>query len=257
MSNVTSDSDRIGAGPGEERVDVGDALDARDRALASACHDLRNPLNVIALATQRLDLEATAGWVRRDVVTDHTRLIATQVRKMSRLLEDLIDVACLDLGRHATLDRGAVDLVELAHTAADERMRSDPRAAIRIRHDDDRLLGRWDGARLGRVVDNLLSNAIKYSPGGASVDVVVRADRDGDGARWAVLTVTDRGLGIPADDLPHVFERFRRARNVVGVIAGTGIGLSSARYLVEQHGGTIELTSREGEGTTVTVRLPL
>jgi signal transduction histidine kinase len=72
-----------------------------------------------------------------------------------------------------------------------------------------------------------------------------------------VLTVRDAGVGIPAADLPHVFDRFRRGSNVAGQIAGTGIGLASVKQIVEQHGGRITLRSREGHGTTVVVRLPL
>ena len=102
-----------------------------------------------------------------------------------------------------------------------------------------------------RVVANLLANAIKYSPAGG--DVVVSVDVDGDSA---VLTVRDEGMGIPATDLPHIFERFHRGSNVER-ISGTGIGLAGAKDIVELHGGTIEVTSVEGRGTMVAVRLPL
>jgi len=98
------------------------------------------------------------------------------------------------------------------------------------------------------VIGNLVSNAIKYSlPGG---DVLVRLVRE-----QAVFTVRDRDRGIPAADLPHVFERFRRDENAGGV-QGAGIGLASVREIVEQHGGTVAIKSREGASTTVTMRLP-
>jgi signal transduction histidine kinase len=84
----------------------------------------------------------------------------------------------------------------------------------------------------------------------------VDQDRNEDGI-WAVLSVTDQGIGIPVADLPHVFERYRRGGNVTGQIAGSGIGLSAAQQLVAQHGGTIAVQSVEGEGTTVTVWLPI
>jgi signal transduction histidine kinase len=103
-----------------------------------------------------------------------------------------------------------------------------------------------------RVVANLVSNAIKYSPGGGDVRVELAAE-----AGWAVLRVQDQGVGIPAADLPRVFEQFHRAANVAGRIGGTGLGLAGARHIVEQHGGSIALESQEGVGTTVTVRLPL
>ena len=82
------------------------------------------------------------------------------------------------------------------------------------------------------------------------------AREDGDPS-WAVLVVRDRGMGIPADDLPYIFEWFRRVGNVSGRIRGTGVGLACARQVVEQHGGTITAESQEGQGSTFTVRLPL
>jgi signal transduction histidine kinase len=102
------------------------------------------------------------------------------------------------------------------------------------------------------VVRNLVDNAVKYSPNGGLVEV--RISRAGD---EAVLAVRDHGVGIPAAEMERIFERFQRAANVVGRIKGTGLGLSSARHIVEAHQGTITVDSREDEGTTFTVRLPL
>jgi signal transduction histidine kinase len=113
------------------------------------------------------------------------------------------------------------------------------------------LVALVDAPRLARVVGNLLSNALKYSPNGGTIRV--RVGRE-DGT--ALIVVQDEGIGIPAGDLPHIFERFARAGNVAGHIQGTGIGLASARGIVEQHGGTIMAESVEGRGATFTVRLP-
>lgn len=82
--------------------------------------------------------------------------------------------------------------------------------------------------------------------------------RESDAADdYAVLSVRDSGLGIPAKDLPHIFEPFRRGENVAGKVSGTGIGLAAVRQIVREHGGTVSLQSEEGAGTTITVRLPL
>ena len=118
------------------------------------------------------------------------------------------------------------------------------------------VVGLWDADRLTRVLENLVANAIKYSPAGSTV--VVRVDREEapDGP-LAVLSIADQGVGIPAADLPHIFERFRRGGNVAGRIAGSGLGLWGSQRIVAQHGGTIAIDSTEGKGTTVTVRLPL
>jgi signal transduction histidine kinase len=118
------------------------------------------------------------------------------------------------------------------------------------------LVGCWDADRLGQVIGNLLTNAIKYSPEGGTVDVTLARAEDDDGA-WAHLSVRDRGLGIPAEDRPRLFERFHRGSNVVGRIVGTGIGLASAARIVRQHGGSIGVESEEGRGSTFTVTLPL
>jgi signal transduction histidine kinase len=115
--------------------------------------------------------------------------------------------------------------------------------------------GEWDAARLRRVVENLLDNAVKYSPDGAAVHVTLIRDDTGL-ASEAVLTVEDTGIGIPPEDVPHVFEHFRRGSNVLGRIPGTGVGLAGARQIIEQHGGTIAVSSEVGRGTRFTIRLP-
>jgi signal transduction histidine kinase len=105
------------------------------------------------------------------------------------------------------------------------------------------------------MLGNLIGNAVKYSPRGTSVEVSLADDTDADGS-WAVLRVADKGLGIPAGELPFVFEPFRRGSNVGGVV-GTGLGLASVWQTVKTHDGRLWLDSQEGEGTCVTVRLPL
>src|SRR5205823_8333317 len=95
---------------------------------------------------------------------------------------------------------------------------------------------------------------VKYSPGGGRIVVSVAEEQEP--SPQAILTIQDGGLGIPEADLPHIFDRFRRGSNVNGQIPGTGIGLSGARQIVEQHGGSVSLESQIGVGTTVTVRLP-
>jgi signal transduction histidine kinase len=104
------------------------------------------------------------------------------------------------------------------------------------------------------VVGNLLSNAVKY--GGAEISVDIATEQRGSDT-WVAFTVSDHGLGIPAEDLPHVFDFRWRGSNVRGRVSGAGIGLAAAKRIVEQHGGAIGVESREGQGTTFTVWLPL
>jgi signal transduction histidine kinase len=110
-----------------------------------------------------------------------------------------------------------------------------------------------DPDRMRQVVDNLLSNALKYSPEGSDIDVRVASDNG-----HVLTSVTDHGIGIPRDEIPQLFERFHRARNVSSrYYGGLGLGLYIARAIVEAHGGVIMVESEEGAGSTFTMQLPL
>jgi signal transduction histidine kinase len=161
----------------------------------------------------------------------------------------------LQLARPLELDREPTDLVELARRVVALHEGVSERHTLAFETTEPALVGRWDAARIERVLQNLLSNAIKYSPGGGHV--WVRLWREpGTACDWAVLAVQDEGVGIPAADLPHIFERFHRASNVRDQIGGTGIGLATALAVVQQHGGQILVQSQEQHGSTFTLRLP-
>jgi signal transduction histidine kinase len=249
------------------------ALAVRDEFLSSLSHDLRTPLTSVKAYAQMLGRRVTQTQApdKHDLLQGLAAIEAGAAR-MAALVDELLDIARLQTGRPLELARRRTDLVALARRATEAHQELSNRHLIRLESDLPELVGWWDPDRLQRVLDNLLSNAVKYSPDGGTIRLTLARERSaapalpGSGAGhspqnsatdWAVLTVTDEGIGIPAADLPHVFERFRRGRNVVGRIAGTGIGLSGAKAIVEQHGGTIAIASREGAGTTVTVRLPV
>lgn len=173
--------------------------------------------------------------------------------RMVGMIDGLLDAARARGGHVLDLARTATDLVALArHAIAVYEERGTHR--FHLRSAAPAVTGEWDAARLERVLENLLSNACKYSPAGSAITVTVAREGEGNDAR-AVLTVADTGIGIPVADVPHLFERFYRASNAQGV-QGSGIGLVGARTIIEQHGGTIAIASEEGEGTTVTIRLP-
>lgn len=231
------------------------AAEERIAFVDSAAHDLRNPLTSLKGQVQLLqrhmergELVEPTALVRRLAAIDET------ANRMTALLDEMLDAAHLQAGRALDLHRDPIDLMLLAEAVADEAQRRTTHHRIRVETEAP-LIGEWDGRRLERMLGNLLDNAIKYSPQGG--EVVVRLAREVDAAGdWAVVTVMDQGLGIPAADLPQVFARFHRGRNVGG-IRGTGIGLAGARQIVEQHGGTIAAASIENQGSTFTVRLPL
>jgi signal transduction histidine kinase len=175
---------------------------------------------------------------------------------MTRLVEQLLDVARTQEGRPLPLERRPTDLVALARRLATEHQLGTERHRIEVLSALSSLTGMWGANRLERVLANLLTNAIKYSPGGGTVRVTISRVEPADGC-WAVVSVHDSGVGIPAADLPRLFKRFQRGANVSDRISGTGIGLATARQLVELHGGTISVESVQGAGSTFTVRMPL
>jgi signal transduction histidine kinase len=235
----------------EATVELREQITARDEFMSTVSHDLKSPLTFI---------KGMASLRRRKVVptaetgplVDALEQIEASAGRMAGQLDELVDASRLAAGRSIDLRLERIDLVNLARRAVKQHQQTTDRHALYVSTALPELFGNWDGLRLSRVLDNLLDNAVKFSPRGGTVEVGV--DTDGE---LAVLSVTDRGEGIPAADLPHIFERFRRGRNVEGRIPGTGIGLAGVQSIVELHQGTITVASEVGQGTTFTIRLPI
>jgi signal transduction histidine kinase/GAF domain-containing protein len=229
----------------------------KDEFLSAAAHDLRTPLTTIKGLAQLLQRR-----IQRMDLPEGQRLIDGleqmdgAVKRMTRLIDQLLDTTRLQMGRPIDLTRRPVNLVTLAHEVTEEFRHGSDGHRILLETSTAELTVAGDADRLERVLLNLLSNAVKYSPNGGDVVVTVEQE-SGDGESMALIAVRDHGLGIPAADLPHIFERFYRGANVDGRIPGTGIGLAGAKQIVEEHGGTIAAESREDEGTTMTIRLPM
>ena len=223
--------------------------------LEAVSHDLKNPLAVVRAQAQLLGRRARKGAVSPDALARAVATIDDASRRLEAQLEELQDAARLRSGNPLELRIERVDLVALAEDAAAVARGASTRHRVRVEAAGVPVVGRWDPLRLRRVLDNLLGNAIKYSSGG-DVAVAVRREQ-GDGAERAVVTVRDEGVGIPPEDLPHVFERYRRGSNVGNRTRGAGIGLAGVRQIVEQHGGRVAVESEEGGGSTFTTVLPL
>jgi PAS domain S-box-containing protein len=230
------------------------ALRTRDEFLASASHDLKNPLASVKATAQLLQRRLDRpGPLDNDRLREGLTRIDQISTRAAGVVDELLDLARMQMGAPLDLDRQRSSLIAMARGVVGEQQSSERHPIeLSVEAEPDALDGIWDVRRLGRVLTNLLDNAIKYTPDGGPISVRLR--RDGD---WAVLEVTDQGIGVPAADQARIFERFQRASNVAGRIGGTGIGLASARHIVESHGGTIVLASREGRGATFSVRLPV
>lgn len=226
------------------------AVATRDDFLASAAHDLRNPLAAIRGAADLVERMLERGDLPRERLEASIAHIQSASRRIGAMLDALLDLAQLQLGRPLELRKELRDVAALAREVVAQAQQASPKHTIRLDAPRE-LIALVDGARLQRAMENLVVNAVKYSPEGGEVGIVLR-DEDAD----LVLSVHDRGIGIPPSEVEAVFERFRRGSNVAGRIGGTGIGLAGARQIVEQHGGSVQVTSALGSGSTFTVRLP-
>lgn len=223
----------------------------RDEVLALVTHDLRSPLGALRLSV---------GALRRrlpeipdpDALAERLARMDSAVERAARLVDELFAGSKLTSGRALSGPRAPTDLVPLARRKADEYAEKSAAHEVRLELSEDRLVGIWDELAIDRILDNLLSNAVKYSPKGGEVVLSVR--RDGS---FAVAAVRDHGVGIPAADRSLVFRPFVRASNATRDMRGTGLGLAIAWRIAEEHGGTLEVESVEGRGSTFTLRLPL
>ncbi len=228
-----------------------EALAVRDELFALATHDLKGPLQLMSLNAQMLRRQLPSEALS-PAVQGRLDTIVRATQRMSGLIDHFLQMT---RGQQRPLERTAVDLLTLVHAKLREVESAAPRHPVSLRVQGEDFRGRWDAASLERVLDNLLGNALKYSPHGGSITVTLSEDASGpDG--WVRVCVEDQGIGIPASDLPHVFERFHRGANVDPGVSGSGVGLASVRRMVELHGGTIEARSEEGRGSAFTVRLP-
>ncbi|WP_448258254.1 sensor histidine kinase [Microbacterium aurum] len=242
------------SGPGEPDTtllvvrDVTEAVETENarRSLATTVtHELANPLTAIIGYTDLMLEDATTGTDR-----ERLELIDAAAARMERLIAEVLRAG----GHQPRSDqRRDVDLQALlaasvesftpAATAGDVALVLHPAPPTPIVA---------DGFRLRQMFDNLVSNAVKYTPRAGTVDVAVNTE-----GTDAVVTITDTGIGIGADDLPRIFGDYFRAETAREAgLPGTGLGMGISRAIVEEHGGTLELTSEPGAGTTATVRLP-
>ena len=221
----------------------------KDEFLANLSHELRNPLTPILGWAQLMQ----SGKLNPAAVTRAIEVIYRSARAQSQLIEDMLDISRITSGK-LTLDSSPMDLLVVVQAAIEGVQLSADAKNIQIvsQLSSAAILG--DAARLQQVVWNLLSNAIKFTPAGGRVEIVLESIDDRAGLRFS-----DTGKGIRADFLPHIFDRFHQGDSTsTKTNQGLGLGLSIVRHLVESHGGTVQADSPgEGQGTTITVRLPL
>lgn len=220
----------------------------REEYVSLISHDLRSPLTVMV---------GRANMLRRSLFQDgdegssrHVEAILAAANRMSSMIQDLADSARLESGTKA-LEKRPLWLPDVVEDVLERAVPPAEAHRVRVRLVKEPPVIQGDLEALERVLANLIGNALKYSPGGSQVDVSL--DRS---STEVSVAVTDRGIGIASGDLPHLFERFYRAKD--GRKAeGLGLGLYISRLLVQAHGGTIVVESELGKGSTFRFTLPI
>jgi CheY-like chemotaxis protein len=229
----------------QRRIDaLEEAIRSRDALLSVVAHDLRNPLNVIALSAHAL-LESSPIGERRPL-----ERILRSASRAQRMVRDLLAIGALDTG-NLSLDLRRVDTARLLLSTVESQQDIAAEASVILSSDLSPSLPavRGDEERLLEVLENLIGNAVKFTPAGGTITV-------GAGARGdqVLLWVKDSGSGIHPEQLPHIFDRFWQAKKKER--RGLGLGLSICRGIVKAHDGLIWAESTIGVGTTVFVSLP-
>lgn len=250
-------SQRVADGPGRDELgrlahtfnamleSLQGAYDSQVRFVSAASHELRAPLTVVQANLDLLQTKQMSDSERDMAVSE----ASTEANRMARLVADLLALARADAGvpirsTSVELDRVVLEVLgEARHLTSGQRLEVTDIAPSIVLGDRDRLK---------QLFLNLIENAIKYTPPTGHIRVAI-THHD----RKAIVIIRDTGVGISAEDLPHVFERFFRADPARSRDpGGSGLGLAIAQWITTEHGGSIELASHPGEGTTVTIRLP-
>jgi len=221
----------------------------KSRFVAMTSHEFRTPLSTILSSSELLE-HYRHKWTEEKQLL-HMHRIQTAVKHMTEMLNNVLVIGKAEAGK---LDFIPVpfDLVKYCHYLVEElQLNVNNQHAISFIRQDDCMPCCMDEKLLEHILSNLLSNAIKYSPTGSTVRFSLTL-KDG----LAVFTIQDQGIGIPPEDLPHLFESFHRATNV-GNIQGTGLGLAIVKKCVDTHNGEIAVKSEVGVGTIFSVTLPL
>ncbi len=214
-------------------------------------HELRTPLTAI-----RGQLEVALFTAEKpDQFRDAMVNALEDVEKLSSIVRALLLLSQAESGQLA-LQKTPLDLADVAADVVDQFQIPAEEKGVRLTATlDPGWIADADRTQIERLISNLLSNAVKYTPKGGSVNVHIGRD-EADG--WIRMVVKDTGVGVPAENLPHIFDRFYRVRSAeTSAVQGLGLGLSFVAWIVSAHGGTIQVESTPGEGTRFTVRLPV
>ena len=235
----------------DEVANLGDFIRRLEKAksefVSMVSHELRTPLTSIhgfseILSTKDMEPEKKQEFYR---------IILNESERLSRLITNLLNLSKIEAG--IELNREMVNVANLVEEDMEFFQSQTGTHELKYLGSSQLPQVYGDQDRIHQVIKNLLSNAIKYSPEGGPVEVETGVE-----GKYVTISVTDHGIGIPVEELPHIFERFRRVENKeISGITGTGLGLAIVKHLVDLHGGKITVRSEPGQGSTFVVFIPI
>lgn len=224
--------------------------DLRNELIQNLSHELRSPLALVR-GYAGLLRDSELGPVTQDQI-DALVIIDEKAESITRMINDILS---LEQIRAETIDQDPLDIIDLCYRAVDgaRLIFQDQQVSFEIYLDTERCIVMGDRDRLNQVFDNLIGNAVKFSPAGSTITISSRCNEN-----QIEFSITDQGIGIPAEKLPHIFERFFQAdRSIKHRYGGAGLGLAIVQRIIEAHNGQIGVQSQEGKGSTFTFALPI
>jgi two-component system, OmpR family, sensor histidine kinase VicK len=231
----------------EKNIAIEKANAFKNEILGMVAHDLRNPIGAIETISMMMEMEDNINEDTRENID----MIKASCVKARGIIADLLDAANNE--NINIIDTQRTEMNHFLKRIINEwKVQKDAKNSLVFIGSKNQVFAEINSEKFQRVIDNLISNALKFSKDGGKIDIYL-SDKDGQ----AVVEVRDYGVGIPPDMLPHIFERFSKARRPgVHGEQSTGLGLSISKQIIENHGGTIEVMSEERKGSTFIIKLP-
>jgi signal transduction histidine kinase len=246
----SSELSRLGAAFNEMSEQLERIEKNRNEFVSDVSHELKTPLSSMKILIESIIYDENVDLARqREFLQDVNR----EIDRLSSIIDDLLLLVSLDHSQ-SPMHTGVIRLDQLGASVVKRMQMLAERRGVALSYEaGGEVTVRADELKIQQAFTNLIDNAIKYTPEGGNVDVMVvrREDR-------AVVCVTDTGFGIPEEDIKHIVERFYRVEKArTRSAGGTGLGLSIVQRIIKMHNGTLEIRSKEGEGTSVVFELPL
>lgn len=220
-------------------------MEKQKQFVSDASHELKTPLTIIM---NYADFLRRHGLKNKEMADEAINAIDSEATRMQKLTQTLLDLATLE--NESFLEMNELNLVPLCQSVL-KQMKQVYRREIKLHFEENQILTRADELKIKQVIIILLDNAIKYSKD--KIDIFIEKDQ-----QHATLRVKDYGIGIPQEEVNHIFERFYRVDKArTRKTAGSGLGLNIAKSIMRLHKGEIKITSKEGTGTTVELFLPI